>query len=110
MGGATKRKASCYDLSFVTQPERAHANPNARVVAAPTGLLGTSARLQGTRTEIVLRRLRIVGALVVVGTAVATYSLPRLAAQSAQARGSVNSPIVVASGVAVRSLAVRPTA
>ena len=57
-----------------------------------------------------MRRLRIVGALVVVGTAVATYSLPHLAAQSAGARASVNTPIVVASGIAVRSLAVRPMA
>src|SRR5579864_4434301 len=27
---ASKRKAACYDLSFVTQPVRLHANPNAR--------------------------------------------------------------------------------
>jgi hypothetical protein len=55
-----------------------------------------------------LRRLRIVGALAVIGTATAAYSLPKLYAQTSSANATsaaANAPIVVANAISVRALA-----
>ncbi|MGA8142918.1 MAG: hypothetical protein WB987_03390 [Candidatus Acidiferrales bacterium] len=55
-------------------------------------------------------RIRFVCALAVVGASVVAYSLPRLAAQSDSAGGSESVPIVVASGISARALALAPLA
>lgn len=55
-----------------------------------------------------MRRLRIVGALAVIGTAAAAYSLPKLYAQTSSANATsagANAPIVVANAISVRALA-----
>ena len=59
--------------------------------------------------ETVLRRLRIVCAVVVIGIAVVANFLPRLEAQSSSAANQIaapaNAPIVVAGGISARALA-----
>jgi sugar lactone lactonase YvrE len=55
-----------------------------------------------------LRRLRIVGALAVIGTAAVAYSLPKLYAQTSSANATsaaASVPIAVANGISARALA-----